>query len=165
MKKTKLLSIILVLALVLSALISCSSESVAKTGTAKIVVEYSGEGGITYDVYDVDLSLLEKRSEGALSLLEYIASQQGSKLYYSVNFGGGYGAYINSIGALYPVSSNGEYISVYTTEECDYAVPTEYFPTVSTASYGEKTLTYSGVGISSMTVNDGTVIMFRLEKY
>ena len=98
-------------------------------------------------------------------MLEYISSQEGSTLYYSATWGGGYGAYINTIASLYPDSSSGEYIAIYTTEECDFSVPTEYFPTVSTVTYKEKTLTFSGVGMSSMTVNDGSVILFRIEKY
>jgi hypothetical protein len=82
-----------------------------------------------------------------------------------VNYGGGYGAYINSISPLNPDALANEYIGIYTTEECDFSVPTEYFPTVSTVTYGDATLTYSGVGISSMTIKDGTVILFRLETY
>ena len=152
--------------MILSVLVSCGAgENVAKSGTASIVIETSGEGSEKFVVYKVDLSLLENRDEGALSLLEYICSQKDSTLYYSATWGGGYGAYINSIGPLNPIAANGEYISVYTSEECDFAVPTEYFPTVSTAVFEDMTLTYSGVGISSMTVKDGTVIMFRLEKY
>ena len=152
--------------MILSVLVSCGAgENVAKSGTASIVIETSGEGSEKFVVYEVDLSILENRDEGALSLLEYICSQKNSTLYYSATWGGGYGAYISSIGPLNPIAANGEYISVYTSEECDFAVPTEYFPTVSTAVFEDMTLKYSGVGISSMTVKDGTVIMFRLEKY
>jgi len=165
MKKTKILSIILVIAALLTLLVSCSEGNVAKSGSAKIVIESSQADDRKYTVYDVDLSLLENRSEGVLSLLEYISSQKDSTLYYSATWGGGYGAYINSIGALNPDTTSGEYVAVYTSEECDFSVPTEYFPTVSTAVYQEKTLTFSGVGISSMTVNDGSVILFRIESY
>ena len=117
-----------------------------------------------YTVYEVDLSKLEKRDEGALSLLEYLASLEGSTLYYNVQWGGGYGAYITSIGSLNP-DPTCQYISLYTTEEADFAVPTEWSPTVATATYGEITLTYAGVGLSSMHINDGTVILFRLEGF
>ena len=166
MKKTKVLSMLIALLMILSVLVSCGAgENVAKSGTARIVIETQNAGEEKYVVYEVDLSLLENRTGGALSLLEYVSGKEGSTLYYSATWGGGYGAYINSISPLYPDSLSNEYISVYTTEECDFAVPTEYSPTVATVAYEGLTLTYAGVGISSMTVNDATVILFRIEKY
>ena len=162
MKKiSKILAILLVLVTVTVSLVSCMGGDVSKTGTAKIVVE-NGEND--YTVYEVDLSKLEKHDEGAISLLEDIASQEGSTLYYNVQWGGGYGAYITSIGSLSPNPQN-QYVAIYTSEESDFAVPTDYAPTVATAKYGDMTLTYSGVGLSSMHINDGTVILFRLESF
>ena len=162
MKKTNriisLLARVLMLALSFTA---CVSGGIAKSGTATLVVE--GADG-AYSTYDVDLSKLEKRDEGAISLLEYIASLEGSTLYYNVQWGGGYGAYITSIGSITPDPSC-EYISIYTTEAADFAVATDYMPEVPTVEYDGKTLTYSGVGLSTMTVNDGTVILFRLEGF
>ena len=162
MKKAKRIISVIALALVLAlAFTACSSGDVGLTGTATLVVE--GRDG-TYTTYDVDLSKLEKHDEGAISLLEYVASLEGSTLYYNVQWGGGYGAYITSIGSLSPDPSS-EYISLYTTESKDFAVPTEYMPTVPTVEYSGKTLTYSGVGLSSMHINDGTVILFRVEGF
>ncbi len=162
MKRTsRFLTLAVVLALVLSFLISCAGGDVSAQGTAKIVVE-NGEND--YTVYEVDLSKLEKRDEGALSLLEYIASEEGSTLYYNVQWGGGYGAYITAIGSLKPDPSN-QYIALYTTEDVDFAVPTEWTPTVATAKYGDTVLTFAGVGLSSMHIKDGTVILFRLEEF
>ncbi|MBE6534696.1 MAG: aminoacyl-histidine dipeptidase [Ruminococcaceae bacterium] len=160
-KANRILSILLVVAMTLLALVSCAGGIVASTGTAKIVVE-KAEGD--YSVYEVDLSKLERRDEGAISLLEYIASLEGSTLYYNVQWGGGYGAYITSIDTLNPNPAN-QYIAIYTTEEEDFAVPTEWTPTVPTVEYGDMTLTYTGVGLSSMHVKDGTVILFRLEGF
>ncbi|MBE6644121.1 MAG: hypothetical protein E7612_01925 [Ruminococcaceae bacterium] len=162
MKKTKLLAILLVAVMIAASLTSCLGGDVAETGTAKIVVE-NGEND--YTVYDVDLSKLEKHDEGAISLLEYEASREGSTLYYNVQWGGGYGAYITSIGSLNPDATKNQFIALYTSEAADFAVPTEYAPTVATVKYGDMTLTYAGVGLSSMTVKDGTVILFRLESY
>lgn len=159
---TKRILSILALALVLAlTFTACSGGDVGLTGTATLVIE--GRDG-SYTTYDVDLSKLEKHDEGAISLLEYVASLEGSTLYYNVQWGGGYGAYITSIGSLSPDPSC-EYISLYTSESADFAVPTEYMPTVSTVEYSGKTLTYSGVGLSSMHVNDGTVILFRVEGF
>jgi len=162
MKNVKSIISTVALALVLAlALTACASGNVVNEGTATLVIE--GRDG-TYTAYDVDLSKLEKRDEGAISLLEYLASLEGSTLYYNVQWGGGYGAYITSIGSLSPDPSC-EYISLYTSESADFAVPTEYMPTVSTVEYSGKTLTYAGVGLSSMHINDGTVILFRVEGF
>ena len=162
MKKTnKILAFILVAVITVVSLASCGGGNVAKSGAATVVVERAEND---YAVYDVDLSKLERRDEGAISILEYIASLEGSTLYYNVQWGGGYGAYITSIDTLNPNPAN-QYIAIYTTEEADFAVPTEWSQTVATAKYGEMTLTYSGVGLSSMHISDGTVILFRLEGF
>ena len=162
----KILSLAVVLAIAITMLLSCGATgNVAESGTATIVIETANTGNDKYIVYEVDLSLLENKDEGALSLLEYISAQENSTLYYSATWGGGYGAYVNSIGSLSPLPNSTEYISIYTSEECDFAVPSEYTPVVPTVNYGEVTLKYSGVGISSMTINDGTVVLFRLESY
>ena len=162
MKKTNKLFVAFIAAIIIVATLgSCMGGETAATGTAKVVVE-NGEND--YTVYEVDLSKLERRDEGALSLLEYIASEEGSTLYYNVQWGGGYGAYITAIGSLKPDPSN-QYIALYTTEKADFAVPTEWTPTVATAKYGDITLTFAGVGLSSMHINDGTVILFRLEGF
>lgn len=162
MKKTN--RIISILALVLILVLSftaCAGGDVELQGTATLVIE--GRDG-SYVTYDVDLSKLEKHDEGAISLLEYVASLEGSTLYYNVQWGGGYGAYITSIGSLSPNPAC-EYISLYTSESADFAVTTEYMPTVPTVEYNGSTLTYSGVGLSSMHINDGTVILFRVEAF
>ncbi len=160
--KKKILSLALLLALTFIMLASCASnENVAAEGAAKIVVQ---EGENTYTVYEVDLAKLENRSEGVISLLEHIASQEGSTLYYNVQWGGGYGAYITSIGSINPNPAY-EYIAIYTNERADFAVPNEYMPEVLTLDYDSTTLTYTGVGLSSMHVNDGTVILFCLHSF
>ena len=148
------------MAVLVLAMTSCVSGTVADRGTASIVVE-APEG---HNVYTVDLSALEKRDEGAISVLEYLAMQEGSTLYYNLQWGGGYGAYITAIDSLDPDPSC-EYISIYTSESEDYAVPSEWTPVVPTVLYNGMTLTYSGVGLSGMHVNDGTVIYIRLESF
>ncbi len=144
---------------------SCTSGNVSDKGMAKIVIETQNAGDEKHVVYEVDLSKLEKHDEGVLSLLEYLAVQENSNLSYSANWGGGYGAYINSISSLYPDPSKNQYIAVYTSEECDFAVPNEYAPIVAAVEFNGEMLSYAGVGISEMTVKDETVILFRLESY
>lgn len=139
-------------------LVGCGG-SVTEEGTAYVVIE-NRDG--SFEEYAVDLALLTERDSGGLSLLKYLGEKEGG-IVYSVNYGGGYGGYINSIGSLYPGAN--EYVSLYTSEECDFAVPTEYMPTVSEVKYGERTLKYSGVGIGDISVKDGTVILLRMESY
>ncbi len=134
-------------------------QEVGSDGTAKIIIEKRvGE----YLEYDINLSELNDKNEGTYSLLKYLKEEKG--LEYSIE-DSGYGAFVNSIAGLTPNASLGEYVSLYTNEESDFAVPSEWMPTVPTVKYGEVTLTSSGVGISSMTVKDGTVILFRIESF
>ena len=162
MKKTNKFISVLALALAIAlTFTACAGGNVAKNGTATLVIE---ERDGSYSTYEVDLSKLEKHDEGAISLLEYVASLESSPLYYNIQWGGGYGAYITSIGSLSPDPSS-EYISLYTSETADFAVPTEYMPTVPTVLYKGKSLSYAGVGLSSMSVKDGTVILFRVEGF
>ena len=143
----------------LFSLVGCGGGSVMDEGVSYVVIE-NRDG--SYEEYEVDLSLLTEHSSGGLSLLKYLGEKEGG-IVYSVNYGGGYGGYINSIGSLYPGAN--EYISIYTSESSDFAVPTEYMPTVSEVQYKETTLKYSGVGISDMSIKDGTVILLRIETY
>ena len=161
-KAKKILALLLAFVMVTLMLASCgASGNVAESGTATIVIE-NGEND--YTEYEVDLSKLEKRDEGALSLLEYIASLENSTLYFNATWGGGYGAYLTQIGNISPNPAN-QYIAIYTSEEKDFAVPSEWSPTVATVPYKTMTLTFSGVGISSMNIKDGTVILFRVEGF
>ena len=64
-------------------------------------------------LYPNIFSKLEKHDEGAATLLEYLSVQKGTDLYYTVQLGGGYGAYITSINSLKPDPAS-EYIAVYT---------------------------------------------------
>lgn len=165
MKKTntiKTLAFIVAVASVLLCLVSCGGN-VAANGTAYVVIENGAGAHEPYTVYEVDLTKVENKNEGALALLEYIASLEDSTLYYSASWGGGYGAYVNSIGTLYPVGA--QFIAVYTSNEADFATPDAYMPVVKTVEYDGMTLTYSGFGISQMRINDGCVVLFRLESY
>ena len=163
MKRTRILSLVLAILVVLFLLVSCDKKkNVDDVGTATVVVAL---GNGEYEAYNVDLSQLEKLDEGALSLLEHLASNKDLGFTYTVNTSGGYGAYVGSISSLKPEAMSNEYISVYTSEKSDFAVPTEYMPTVASIDYNGVTLKYAGVGISSMTIKDGTVILFCLESY
>ncbi len=161
MKTKKLLTLILALFVLTAALVSCGR--VEDSGTATVVVETSENGETNYEVYYIDLSELKNKDEGALSLINHLLSDTDSGFVCDIQ-DAGYGAYVNSVSTLVPDTTS-EYIAIYTSEKTDFAVPSEWQPTVPTVKYGDMILTYSGVGLSSMTVKDGTVILLRLETF
>lgn len=158
--KTKILSILILSAVIFCALTSCAGGNVASSGEATIVVDL---GGGEYATYTIDLSQLEEHDEGAFTLLKYLSVQKGTDLYYSTNSGGGYGAYITAINSLSPDPMS-EYIAVYTSEKTDFSVSSDGIE-MPGVTYNGTELKYSGVGISQMTIKDGTVVMFRLESF
>ena len=70
---------------------------------------------------------------------------------------GVYGAYVSAIGSISESSVDGIYVMVYTS------VKTDAYEGSPTVEYEGVTLYQSGVGISDMSVAEGTVILFRLE--
>lgn len=145
MKTMKKLGLLLIVAAMLLALISCGKQDVA--GSATVVV---GE-----TVYTVSLDEIEV-TEGLFSLLEYLKQTQG--LTYDAT-DSTYGKYIHSIGDLQPQGQ--QYISLYTSVESDF----------DTSAYCQKTecqgkqVATSGVGASSMKVEDGAVFLLTLASY
>ncbi len=158
MKTKRILSFVIIFALLLSMLASCAGGDVALDGVAKVVIETEASGDGKYIVYAVELSKLENRDEGVLSLLEYI-KENNADFDYSVT-DGIYGAYVDRISQLSPSSAKNEYIGVYTTEAADATTGTE-----DRVFAMNLTFYYAGVGISSMTVSDGTVVLFRIGSY
>ena len=159
MKILKNLFALLIIALTPLYFVSCGGSADSE-GIAKIVVE---RGADDCAVYEVDLSKLEDRNSGAVSLLEYLSKTEKNRFSYTTS-GGDYGEYIISID-LISVKTDNEYIAIYTNNSKDFAVPSEWTPTVPTVEYDSKTLTYSGVGLHSMNITDGTVILFRVESF
>ena len=72
MKTTKikrLTALILAVLTLLLCLVSCGGN-VAASGTAYIVIENGNGASEPYTVYEVELSRVENKNEGALALLE-----------------------------------------------------------------------------------------------
>ena len=72
---------------------------------------------------------------------------------------GMYGAFITEIGSIKQDASAGAYVMVYTS------VATDSYEGAPTLEYNGQTLYQSGVGVSDMTVNADTVILFCIEVY
>ena len=152
--KKRILALLLVL--VMSLMCSCSIfGGVSNEGSVSIVVE-NADG--SYDVFEVDLVRVENKDEGVKGVLEYLSQEKNDKLYVEM-VDGGYGAYVTAIGNITENPSDGAYVMVYTS------VATDGYEGGPTVEYEGIVLAQSGVGISSMTVADGTVILFRIEAY
>ena len=145
----------LALCLCLLALTSCENifGSVEDSGKVTVVVE---EADGSFSKFDLDLSLLENKSEGGKGVLEHL-SQQKDGLYLEM-VDSSYGAYVVAIGNIKENLSEGLYVMCYTSAKADSY---EGAPTIQ---YSDRTLYMSGVGLSFMTVEAGGVILFRLEK-
>ncbi len=154
-KMKKIISLILTVVMMLW-LASCGEFSifgeVAGEGDVTVVVE-NADG--SFEVYKTYLESVENKEEGAKGVLEHL--NQRSDGLYLVMQDGTYGAFVTEIGSI--KQADGAYVIVYTSVEADSYVGA---PTVE---YDGKTLYQSGVGISGMTVNAGTVILFRVESY
>ena len=152
--KNKILASALTLAIVILSLCSCELifGDVAETGDVTVVIENT-DG--SYDVFEVDLEKVENKSEGAKGILEYLS--KGSDPLYVDMADSSYGAYVSAIGNIRENTAEGKYVIVYTSGAADSY---EGAPTVQ---YKDVTMYQAGVGLSGMSVEVGTIILFRLE--
>ena len=150
----KITALILSTGLVLLSLSSCGS-TVAEKGDVTVVVEVA-EG--EYEVYKTYLENVENKSNGALGVLENLRDRENDPLHlvYSEST---YGAFVTEIGSIKEDAAAGAYVMVYTSVQADSY---EGAPVVN---YEDTELYSAGLGISTMTVNSGTVILFRIEVY
>ena len=152
----KILALLIALTTLLT-LFACTA--LPEEGDVTVLVE-TEEG--EYEVYRVHLEDVENKTSGVVGIFEHLAERENNPLPSELD-DTGYGAFVKSVGSLTPEGS--EYISLYTSEEADFAVPSQWMPTVPEVEYEGITLKYSGVGLSSMTIKSGTVILCRLESY
>ena len=158
-KMKKIISLMLSL-VVAFTLASCEyagvlGGDVANQGDVTVIVE-SSDG--TYEVYKTYLENVENKNDGGLGILENLEAREENPLNLKLE-NGAYGAFIEEIGSIKQNELNGEYIMFYTSLESD-----SYLGAPS-VEYEGVTLYQSGVGINSITVEPGSVILFRLEKY
>ena len=157
----KIITLTLSLLLALSILASCGLlPGPTVDGESATVVLDLGDG--EYKTYEIKLADVADLTKGAYSLLLHLNENEGLALDAPDST---YGVYINSVGELVPDLARNEYVAIYTSVEKDFAVPTADFPTVSEVVYNGRTLKSAGVGLSSMSVTDGAVILFRIETF
>ncbi len=153
--KKRLLAAALLVACVLTLLSSCGLifGDVEDSGAVTVVIE-NADG--SYDTYLADLDAVRNKSEGAKGIIEYLDATEDS--FYLEMVDSTYGAYVSAIGSIKESASEGMYVIVYTS------VATDSYVGAPAVDYEGITLYQAGLGLSGMSVNEGTVILFRLEK-
>lgn len=150
MKKFLLLILTLLFSAVMTvSLIACSNQ--LHTGTVRIVINSEPVKEIVYNLKDMD-----KETFTAFDILLDLKNDKIIDLDYTAS---AYGNYLTKVGDI--SEGDGYYIIIYTNEQKDKDV-SAYAKTIT---YDGVEVTTSGVGIDMLTINDGTVLYFNLEKF
>jgi hypothetical protein len=154
--KKRILALIILLVMALTALTSCGIifGSVADSGDVTVVVENS-DG--SYDIYKTYLESVENKTEGAKGVIEHLNKRENHKLSLTM-IDSTYGAYVSAIGSIAESNADKLYVMVYTSVESDS------YAGAPTVDYEGVTMYQAGVGLSGMSVEAGTIVLFRLEK-
>lgn len=159
----KILSLILIVVMAVG-LVSCNGffdgilgGILGERGDVSVVVE-NRDG--TYDVYKAYLEDVENKDEGVYGIIQLLMAREKNPLTADI-VGSDYGAYVNSIGSLTPDTAKNEYVSIYTSLEKDFGT----WEPVGVIEYEGITLKSSGVGLTSMSAEEGTIVLFRIETY
>lgn len=159
MKNFKKLAIVLMVLVLAASLVvgaAACAKKIGDKGTVSVVVAPATEGGEATE-YVVDISKL-KGKDGLMAVLAYLKEKEG--LTYTEK-ASEYGAFLTQVNGLKQDESKGEYIYLYTSVAKD-ADTSAYATTVT---YKDHTLTSSGVGSSSMTIEDGAIIYIGIVKW
>ena len=140
----------------LLSLVACGG-TLAEQGDVSVVIE-NRDG--TYTVYKAYLEDVENKGEGVYGVIQYLMERENNPLTADIA-SSTYGAYVNAIGSLTPDVTKNEYVCLYTSLERDFDT-SDY---VKELEYEGITLKTSGVGLTSMSAEKGTVILCRIESY
>ena len=153
----KLLADFVLAVLMLSYLCSCElfGSTVDEQGDVTVVIENT-DG--TYETYDLGLESVENKDEGAKGVVEALSKREENPLAITMEQSE-YGAFVTAVGSIEQDAAAGAYVMVYTS------VSSDSYEGAPSVDYEGVTLYQSGVGLSGMTVEAGTVILFRLETY
>lgn len=144
-KITRILSLLLAILLVGLVFVGCQQEEKSEKGFCTIVLE--GEPATEYRV-NLDKVTGEN---GLLAVLDYLKETEG--LAYTESAG-----FLTEVGTVKQDAAAGKYVYIWTSVEKDFDV-TAY---ASTKTYGDVTLTSSGVGAKDMTLTDGAILYIGL---
>lgn len=154
MKKRLILMLVLaVVVLSMIGLVACTDPN-ALEGTMTLVL-LNGENA---QEFSVDLSNFTTESNGLIAVLDLLQSQE--KLTYEAQ-DSAYGKFLTRVGELRQDEAAGTYLSLYTTVEKDKDVSAY----ATTLTYKDVTLTSSGVGAESMTMEKDCIVVITLFSY
>ncbi len=142
---TRILALTLAIVCIGLVFVGCQKEEVSETGFCTVVIE--GEPATEYRINLDEVT----GTDGLLSVLEYLKAEEG--LSYVAEAG-----FLTEVGALKQDATAGKYVYIWTSVEKDFDVSAY----ASTKTYGDLTLTSSGVGAKDMTVTDGATIYIGL---
>ena len=106
-------------------------------------------------MFKTNLDKVENKNEGAKGVIEHI--DETNERFYVEMVDSTYGAYVSVIGNIRESLADKMYVIVYTS------VAADSYEGAPTVQYEGVTLYRAGVGLSGMTVEEGTIILFRLE--
>lgn len=163
-----LTTVVLAMCLTFSACnIYITDASIPVKGTVTFVIAAEETTEYTADLTKV------KDAKNAFAVLQYVVTENSLSMDCSFN---GYGAFINGLGKiekdkdgkndyrnyLNPKAGTNEYILVCTSVEKDFDVSGSMGDGIV---YKNKTLKPSGLGISSMSLEDGAIVYFTISVY
>lgn len=165
MKKRIILMLVLaVVVLSMIGLVSCNnSQAPVDPNTPQIPDEAQSMtlvllNGDYVQEFTVTLSELPATSKGVIAVLDLLQSQE--KLTYEAQ-DSAYGKFLTRVGELRQDEAAGTYLSLYTTVEKDKDVSAY----ATTLTYKDVTLTSSGVGAESMTMEKDCIVVITLFSY
>ena len=138
---TRVLSLLLAIMLIALTFIACTKKETSESGFCTVVLE-----GNPSTEYVVNLDKVTG-TNGLIAVLDYLKETEG--LTYTESAG-----MLTEVGSVKQDATSGKYVYIWTSVEKDFDL-TQY---ASTKTYGDKTLTSSGVGAKDMTVTDGAII-------
>ena len=151
----KITALILTVVMLL-CLVSCGG-TLGEQGDVSVVIE-TRDG--TYTVYKAYLEDVSNKGEGVYGVIQYLMAREDNPLTADI-VDSTYGAYVNAIGSLSPDATKNEYVCLYTSLEKDFDT-SDY---VSEIEYEGTILKTSGLGLTSMSAEKGTIILFRIETW
>jgi hypothetical protein len=154
--KTNKISLIALLLATMILFCSCGYifGDVAEDGDVTVVIE--GADG-EYQVYYTNLEDVENKSEGAKGIIEHLSRRSENPLALEM-VDSTYGAYVSAIGNISENPSEGIYVIVYTS------LLSDSYEGAPSVDYQGTVLYQAGLGLSGMTVDKGSIILFRAEK-
>ena len=151
MKNLRRIAAMLVVLMLACLVFTACGKEVPDAGSVTVVLE-AGE-----TKYTVPLDKVEG-NEGLVSVLNYLKTAENVDFTYEDS---SYGAFVTAVGDVKQDADNGIYLLFWTSVEADFDV-SEY---ATTKTFEGKTLTSSGVGASSMTMEPGAVIYIGTVQY